>query len=183
MFRQKNQTPHSISETLEKQCFENFHHERERLKEKLEAKRKEFEENAIKINDEEEQERQTLEKEFKSALSNLEQLTQDERSQLVQQFSEEKRLIEAGIKKLDICLERFDWEKFIRISNSVSELECPVCLEEMKPPIKIWQCMDGHPVCDTCRRRPQVTACPVCRQDIVGRNILAEKIAASIFSE
>ena len=31
--------------------------------------------------------------------------------------------------------------------------------------LRIWQCMDGHPVCDTCRRRPQVTACPVCRQD------------------
>ena len=29
-----------------------------------------------------------------------------------------------------------------------TELECPICFEEMKPPMRIWQCVDGHPVCE-----------------------------------
>merc|ERR1711864_53068 len=27
-----------------------------------------------------------------------------------------------------------------------NELECPVCFAEMKPPVHIWQCAQGHPV-------------------------------------
>ena len=29
-----------------------------------------------------------------------------------------------------------------------TEFECPICFEEMKPPMRIWQCVDGHPVCE-----------------------------------
>ena len=48
-----------------------------------------------------------------------------------------------------------------------SEFECPICfevrvttvilqyynvpLQEMRPPMRIWQCVDGHPVCEGCR--------------------------------
>eukprot|EP00092_Neocalanus_flemingeri_P039998 GFUD01043567.1.p1 GENE.GFUD01043567.1~~GFUD01043567.1.p1 ORF type:complete len:221 (+),score=67.47 GFUD01043567.1:182-844(+) len=60
------------------------------------------------------------------------------------------------------------------------ELECPVCFEEMKPPVHIWQCSQGHLVCQTCKTRPEVRHCPTCRQEIVGRATMVEKIAAKI---
>merc|ERR1712106_493827 len=63
-----------------------------------------------------------------------------------------------------------------------TELECPVCFAEMKPPVHIWQCAQGHPVCQPCKSRPEVRHCPTCRQRIVGRATLVEKIAAQIFS-
>jgi len=63
-----------------------------------------------------------------------------------------------------------------------NELECPVCFTEMKPPVHIWQCAQGHPVCQPCKARPEVRHCPTCRQRIVGRATLVEKIAAQIFS-
>jgi len=63
------------------------------------------------------------------------------------------------------------------------EMECPVCLNEMKPPVRIWQCSEGHPVCDSCQKRPQVQQCPTCRRPVTGRNILAEKIAMAVFGE
>eukprot|EP00092_Neocalanus_flemingeri_P009398 GFUD01010112.1.p2 GENE.GFUD01010112.1~~GFUD01010112.1.p2 ORF type:complete len:276 (+),score=92.22 GFUD01010112.1:52-879(+) len=66
--------------------------------------------------------------------------------------------------------------------NIGNELECPVCFTEMKPPIHIWQCAQGHPVCQPCKSRPEVRHCPTCRQRIVGRATLVEKIAAQIFS-
>merc|ERR1712037_470051 len=62
-----------------------------------------------------------------------------------------------------------------------NELECPVCFAEMKPPVHIWQSAQGHPVCQPCRNRPEVRHCPTCRQRIVGRATLVEKIAAQVF--
>jgi len=68
-----------------------------------------------------------------------------------------------------------------RVETTKSELECPVCMEEMKPPRRIWQCSDGHPVCEHCRKKPEVTCCPTCRKYIVGRSTIAEKMARSLF--
>jgi hypothetical protein len=64
-------------------------------------------------------------------------------------------------------------------------LECPVCLEEMKPPKKIFQCSYGHVICELCKNNPQVHSCPTCRVKFRGhnvvRNIVAEKLARSTF--
>ena len=87
-------------------------------------------------------------------------------------------------------------------STFSNELECPVCFQEMRPPVHIWQCAQvvvytylhctaletlssfpqGHPVCEPCKARPEVRHCPTCRQRIVGRATLVEKIAAQVFS-
>ena len=42
-------------------------------------------------------------------------------------------------------------------------LECPVCLELAWPPKKIFQCREGHIVCDTCKANPNLKTCPMCR--------------------
>merc|ERR1712203_707816 len=61
------------------------------------------------------------------------------------------------------------------------ELECPVCLTEMLPPIRIWQCSNGHALCQRCKRNPNINRkCPTCRQQIMGRATTIEKIAASL---
>lgn len=64
-------------------------------------------------------------------------------------------------------------------------LECPVCLEEMKPPKKIFQCSNGHVICELCKGNSEVRSCPTCRVKFRGhnvvRNIVAEKLARSTF--
>lgn len=70
-----------------------------------------------------------------------------------------------------------------RVETTKSELECPVCMEEMRPPRRIWQCSDGHAVCEFCRKKPAVTCCPTCRKYIVGRSTIAEKLARSLFGQ
>jgi hypothetical protein len=42
----------------------------------------------------------------------------------------------------------------------LKELECPVCMEYMVPPIRM--CQSGHNICSTCR--PKLRECPTCRQ-------------------
>ena len=39
-------------------------------------------------------------------------------------------------------------------------LECPVCMEEMKPPKKIFQCSNGHVICEMCKNNPEVCCIP-----------------------
>ena len=68
------------------------------------------------------------------------------------------------------------------VTSSLTKLlECPVCLDEMRPPVKIFQCSNGHAICEHCKDNPNVKLCPTCRvvftRDNVTRNILAESMA------
>jgi len=56
----------------------------------------------------------------------------------------------------------------------LSDLECPVCMEYMVPPIKL--CMNGHNICSKCIERVQ--CCPTCRAEFSKiRNVALENIA------
>jgi hypothetical protein len=56
----------------------------------------------------------------------------------------------------------------------LKELECPVCMEYMVPPIKL--CTIGHNICSKCRERVQY--CPMCRAEFSEtRNVALENIA------
>jgi len=62
------------------------------------------------------------------------------------------------------------------------DFECSVCMEDMRPPIKIFQCRNGHVMCETCKNHPEVLTCPTCRIPFPGpssllRNITMEKLA------
>ena len=63
------------------------------------------------------------------------------------------------------------------------EFDCPICLERMKPPKKIFQCKNGHVLCETCIEK--VYRCPTCRIPFSGeqriRNIALEKLVEDIF--
>ena len=60
-------------------------------------------------------------------------------------------------------------------------LECPVCLDMMARPKKIYHCCNGHIICGPCKDNPEVSCCPTCRVEFtpgnLSRNIIAEKLA------
>jgi len=59
----------------------------------------------------------------------------------------------------------------------LSELECPVCMEYMVPPIIL--CVNGHSVCDICM--PKIPHCPSCRHQFLNtRNVALEKLARQV---
>merc|ERR1712220_10837 len=47
-----------------------------------------------------------------------------------------------------------------RVEEARGHLECPICLEMMRPPTRIWQCPQSHLVCETCRDRLENHICP-----------------------
>jgi E3 ubiquitin-protein ligase SIAH1 len=64
---------------------------------------------------------------------------------------------------------------FTRVEDSLlSELECPVCTDYLRPPITF--CVNGHNICNICR--PKVQHCPTCRQQLLNtRNVALERLA------
>uniref|UniRef100_A0A0K2VBW2 RING-type domain-containing protein n=1 Tax=Lepeophtheirus salmonis TaxID=72036 RepID=A0A0K2VBW2_LEPSM len=62
---------------------------------------------------------------------------------------------------------------------------CPVCLCLLKPPLRIFQCPEGHILCEECKENPALVHCPQCRVPLEGlcsRNRALEEVARSYFS-
>ena len=54
--------------------------------------------------------------------------------------------------------------------------DCPVCMEEMVPPLlRIHRCRHGHLVCSACLPGLE-KKCPTCREEIMGRATAVEQI-------
>jgi E3 ubiquitin-protein ligase SIAH1 len=68
--------------------------------------------------------------------------------------------------------------QFTRLEQILlSQLECPVCMQYMRPPITL--CENGHNICDICR--PKLRHCPTCRQQILNaRNVALEKVIREV---
>ncbi|TRY69362.1 hypothetical protein TCAL_02464 [Tigriopus californicus] len=70
-------------------------------------------------------------------------------------------------------------------SKIAEELECPVCLEDMHPPVLIFSCSNAHLFCGRCNIL-ELKTCPKCREDFSqyppNRNRLAERWAHKLFS-
>ena len=49
------------------------------------------------------------------------------------------------------------------------EFECPVCMDDMKPPTRIFQCRNGHVICENCKAHPELNTCPSCRIPLTGK--------------
>jgi len=65
-----------------------------------------------------------------------------------------------------------------RVPCDISD-NCSICLEVPKPPLKVFQCPEGHVFCEICKARPEMTYCPECRVSLVGvqiRNRTLEKL-------
>ena len=59
----------------------------------------------------------------------------------------------------------------------LKDLECPVCMQYMVPPIKL--CTNGHNICSKCRERVQ--RCPTCMGEFLEtRNLVLENIARKL---
>lgn len=63
-----------------------------------------------------------------------------------------------------------------------NNLECPICLNEMRPPLRIWMCSSTHVICENCKNKLENDICPTCRSSPVSiRAFFAENMARSLF--
>eukprot|EP00092_Neocalanus_flemingeri_P000164 GFUD01000175.1.p1 GENE.GFUD01000175.1~~GFUD01000175.1.p1 ORF type:complete len:249 (+),score=60.36 GFUD01000175.1:56-802(+) len=64
-----------------------------------------------------------------------------------------------------------------------SHFKCPICDDLMSPPSSIYQCEDGHILCQHCKTNPDIKECPECLGEVAGRNTTMENIATIVFSK
>ena len=64
-----------------------------------------------------------------------------------------------------------------KLSQEIKDhLECPVCLEIPKS-TKIYQCENGHIVCEQCFSKSAVKICPLCRESMFKtRSLITEQV-------
>jgi len=65
-------------------------------------------------------------------------------------------------------------------------LKCPVCLDTCRPPLQIYQCHEGHIVCESCFSKPELVTCPQCRMSLdgnVSRSRVLEEMAMRLFPQ
>ena len=61
-------------------------------------------------------------------------------------------------------------KKIDNIKEPIRIPECPICLEDLRPPLRIAQCQQGHKVCEPCSQREEVKGCPEgCQGGFMGR--------------
>merc|ERR550519_721496 len=67
------------------------------------------------------------------------------------------------------------------LKDAQETLECPACMESMKPPTRIWMCPASHLICEQCRNKLDGRQCPTCRTKKVNlRAFMAEKFAQTV---
>ena len=115
----------------------------------------------------------------KEEITNLRSLHRDEMTGL-------ERKIEQNKTRQD-NLKRIMQDRLTSTTSSASSAfkdsstnipECPACLEEMRPPLQIFNCRNGHLVCSNCR--PRVSNCTMCRQEYTGRATAVEQMIRQI---
>jgi len=81
----------------------------------------------------------------------------------------------SAISELQVQLEMLQDSVLSAVSTPARQAkpsypECPYCMEELEPPAKIYQCLSGHLICESCQSKPAIKDCPSCHQQISGRN-------------
>ena len=93
-------------------------------------------------------------------------------------LKEASEQLEKYIEKLDAPIKKSD----DGVEEAKGQLECPVCMEAMKPPTRIWMCSQTHLICERCRDEVENRLCPTCRSyRIKSRAFFAENMARSLF--
>jgi len=100
-------------------------------------------------------------------------------------FNSEER-VKAEILKMEERLEK----KILEVKQcrvAVTGPECPVCFDELKPPLKVVQCEAGHKICEPCSQSSWCASqaepvCPGgCAAKLIGRDHGMEAFLQQIF--
>ncbi|CAH0549747.1 unnamed protein product [Brassicogethes aeneus] len=86
-------------------------------------------------------------------------------------------LLKHLVDKNNMILNEFNLNRKGIDEDTLKLLECPVCMNLMRPPI--YQCNRGHSICITCRG--EVSACPTCKGNWTNsRNFFMENCTTNV---
>jgi len=171
-----------VNQILESDLKKNLSEKIRALKTDINVRKQELSESlteAVKIK---KSELQVANAKYRDEIDSIEQNYKDKVQSIQIDYRADILRMRNSLKNLKVVLSDSIDEQS-KLEKGRQELECPVCLELMKPPRRIWQCSEGHPVCEFCRKKPEVTCCPMCKHYFIGRSTIAEKIARAVFGD
>merc|ERR1712242_306862 len=110
---------------------------------------------------------------------------QSEEMDIYVQFNSIRAIKEKKDPVVDVAEETGGGEEHVAVNGlelARSRLKCPVCLERMKPPSRIWMCPRTHLLCQDCLDEMENDVCPTCWSErVTGRAFQAENMARALF--
>jgi len=112
-------------------------------------------------------------------------ILEDEISLLKTEQSKKERKHKESIIKLKEELVKAEKQRVVaQNEEDEDQFACPVCLELLRPPLRIFQCPEGHILCENCKENPAIVHCPQCRMPLernCSRNRALEEVARNYF--
>ena len=107
--------------------------------------------------------------EYEKEIKTLETMTRN--------YEQQKRECEFYKK----CLKEGRYDEIIKELNK----ECPICFQEMHPLTKIFQCSQGHLLCENCFQKviESTKTCPFCKRDVASNPIRNRALEEAIKNE
>ena len=113
-----------------------------------------------------------LEKEFKEKLSAMRESNERASKSLENQHKEQKEEIEKYIR---------GYLSLAPTPSPTPAPECPICLDSLAPPARLYNCPEGHLLCSECRSK--VDICQSCRKPLQGRATAMEQYLRAVYGE
>eukprot|EP00090_Calanus_glacialis_P006188 TRINITY_DN14856_c0_g1_i1.p1 TRINITY_DN14856_c0_g1~~TRINITY_DN14856_c0_g1_i1.p1 ORF type:complete len:604 (+),score=165.54 TRINITY_DN14856_c0_g1_i1:579-2390(+) len=112
-------------------------------------------------------------------------ILEDELESLVKEKAKKDKKQTETIVKLKEDLVKAERQRVIaQKEEDEDQFACPVCMELLKPPLRIFQCPEGHILCENCKENPSLVHCPQCRVPLernCSRNRALEEVARTFF--
>lgn len=104
--------------------------------------------------------------------------TDEENQKILKDLTKSRNQLGDDLRKLDLDPNDVD-----KLEKARTVLECPICMESMLPPMKIWMCSGSHSVCEGCKGGFKENLCPTCRtKEVTIRNLAMEEVARALFN-
>ncbi len=83
----------------------------------------------------------------------------------IEQIRREQAVMnEQMLQDLNVQLEKAERKSLLKGPDEEEHwFGCPVCLTLLRPPMRIFQCPEGHILCEECKENPAMVHCPQCR--------------------
>jgi len=127
-----------------------------------------------------------LKQEFNKGLSDMKKRFEESETKMVRSFQESEAKMKRGFEeseaKMNVNMGKM--ENMLKARDPIKIPECPICFEELRPPLRIVQCLKGHKICELCSEREAVVSCPTnCKSDFMGRDHGMEAFVKQLLGE
>merc|ERR1719186_1889290 len=173
--------PNEVRDNLRKHLIDKIdqvNEEREILKQTMNKKSEKMKNEMEYLNRCFNEEKRKLELRYtEEKIDLMKRYNDDENQQALKDLTKTSNQLGDDLKKLDM-----DPNDLKKLDKARATLECPICMEIMEPPTRIWMCPGSHSLCEACKESLEGNKCPTCRTKKVNMRALGmEEVARALF--